>query len=203
MKIRRHDKKGSEIRTISIQKQPGDGHQIQERELLIQLDAAWRDYRATEGEYRASRVELGRILSELQALLARTGRNGRFATYLREKGIAKSTAYDLLEDYGRLRGLDLPKIVVEVACEENIDLSAKRLDSAVRKLAPKLKAVTTRDQAKPLLDEVRKAGKRRSGRVGENLDIPEDRDQGKAEINGHSLLSAQRPKYGCLKVRVF
>jgi hypothetical protein len=72
-----------------------------EQALASNLKLCWRAYQVSERRLAGDREKLGETLTKLQAELVKVGRDGKFAAYLREAGIPKRTAYNLIADYKR------------------------------------------------------------------------------------------------------
>jgi hypothetical protein len=159
MKRSGNHRQGSELRTRAGQEHPGDKDSAREQQLSAELKIAWAEYLSKVTQYRASRARLGRILSELQGLLAQ---KGRFKRYLRERRLPPATVYDILRDHKQLGHRGLPEIVTQVAEAEGIDLGRKGLSEALTKFEPELKEVETTEEAKELLNKVLDAGKRKA-----------------------------------------
>src|SRR5205807_1528914 len=107
-------KESPEFRTIQnlTASLPNEDRQKAET-ILSELDVRWASFIDTGTAFKISRFELGRVLSQLQRLFAKPGRHGLFARCLEAKNISKSTAYQLLNDYRRIK--DLPNVLIEVA----------------------------------------------------------------------------------------
>jgi len=67
--------------------------------LASSLKECWRAYQVSERRLAEDRERLGETLTKLQTELVKRGRGGKFASYLRETGIPKRTAYNLIADY--------------------------------------------------------------------------------------------------------
>lgn len=70
---------------------------------------------------KRKRHEVGRILAQINAILAE---EGAFSQFLQSKRIARSTAYDLISDYKRWAKLPLP--ILEAAERQQVDLSERK-----------------------------------------------------------------------------
>jgi hypothetical protein len=111
-----------------------------------QLTTAWSGY-------VRNRFELGRILQELQELL-----RGQFRAHLANRNFARSTAYDLLADYDRVK--DLPAIILEMAEAIGIDIAASRYGTYIEANRSRLKEPVTKAAATAFLAGIQNAGKR-------------------------------------------
>ena len=158
-------RKMSEIRT---------GQQKQDRtsrkqtatllELEQQLDQQWFALKRT-------RHEVGRILHEINALLAN---DGDFAEFLRNKRIPRSTAYDLISDFKRWTRVPAP--LRDAAARHSIDLSERKFASALARITDELNAAELQnDQADKLVMSIAEWGKRRTRDPFELTGLQRDR----------------------------
>jgi hypothetical protein len=94
--------------------------------------------RKSNEELRALRLDLGRKLYEMKSILARTGRGGGWAPYLRANGLPRASA-DRLVDRHEI-SLDPERKRLSEAIAETTAEDVQRL---VRSLLPRLKRILT------------------------------------------------------------
>jgi hypothetical protein len=94
--------------------------------------------RKTNEELRTLRLDLGRKLYEMKTILARTGRGGGWAPYLRANGIARASADRLVDRHEA--SLD-----PETKClgEAITEATAEDVQRLVRSLLPRLRRILT------------------------------------------------------------
>jgi hypothetical protein len=124
--------------------------------LATSLRDQWEDCRKKAADFRTSRDLLAQTLCEIRTLLAP---EGLFANLLDEAGVKRRTAYDMIADHTRVR--DLPEVVRKEAARQHVDLTANRLASKIASMGERLRAARTREDAAPLISEL-KAQKRKS-----------------------------------------
>lgn len=127
--------------------------------LLDQLQEQWTDHEAKRAALRQSRDRVANSLYEIRTLL-KTDR--LFCRVLEAYGIPRQTAYDYFADHERLLKYALPKIVMEVAAEEGIDLTPKRLAPTVEKYKKELSDAKTKEEAREMLRVIKNDSRRKA-----------------------------------------
>ncbi len=108
-------------------------------------------------DYSRRRSEFGKLLYELQQVFSTAGKNGRFQKCLNHLHIPKSTAYDLIGRYQRIK--DLPDVIVQAADQVNIDLGAPKVYSRFEELRFSRKDLDLAE-AKRIIEPLTKKAKR-------------------------------------------
>ena len=115
----------SEVRTIQkLAIDLSEADRVEFQKLSVEFDSCWRKYSELLPQFKSSRMDSGRILTAIQDLLAKPGKNGRFSSFLKAKRISKSKAYEIIGDYKLAQSL--PTLLIEKAEEKGLDLSEKR-----------------------------------------------------------------------------
>jgi hypothetical protein len=90
----------------------------------------------TKEQMKTLRLDLGQKLCEMKAILARTGRSGRWAAYLRSQDLPRATAERYID---RHEALSNPKQIE--SCEAIPETTAEDVRRLVRNLMPRLRRV--------------------------------------------------------------
>jgi hypothetical protein len=136
--------------------------------LADSLRDQWGDCKGKAAAFKASRDKLAMTLCEIRTLLAP---QGLFNKLLDETGMKRRTAYDMMEDYGRVR--NLPEAVRKEAAKQHLDLTAKRLAPKLESIKEKLQAARTQELAAPLVSELKEHKRKSSSR---EIQLPEVRE---------------------------
>jgi hypothetical protein len=137
--------------TKTVGETPGGKPEMQDWELEDKLHdeikALWVQHKDAKivahrsgQEFRAIRLTLGERLHGMKALLARTGRGGQWASYLRAAKLPRATADRYVAGYEASQKPSAEKRLTEALCEPEPDATARY----ITQLMPKVrKALTT------------------------------------------------------------
>ena len=121
-----------------------------EIDLRERIPRLWTAHRENKCEVRRTKTELAQVrgelsahLHEMKALLARTGRGGMWASFLREKGIPRSSADRYSAAY-EANLPDSPNKRLSEALAEPLDVQIGRL---IDRIQPQLLRVLTTSEA--------------------------------------------------------
>jgi hypothetical protein len=122
---------------------------------LDPLRAAWRDYKAHAKTYRQSRLHLGKILADLQKSKSHSG-NGTFVEYIhKEVGIPTATAYRLIKHFQRVSQIvGSTEALQQAAYEQEIDLTAKKWQPALKEFAPEIKKAGGVSECRAIIEKM-------------------------------------------------
>jgi hypothetical protein len=88
------------------------------------VQSNWKSFLSKGNALRQSRSGLAAALVSARKLLEEAGKKKLFHSFLKAKGIPKSTAYDLIKDYER--AASAPEVLKKAAEIEGVDLTAQR-----------------------------------------------------------------------------
>lgn len=101
-------------------------------------------------ELKKTRTSLGRYLFELKSLLAKTGRSGRWTSFLQEAGIPRATADRYVESHKlSLNPKNGKRLTKAISVPTEAEIKALAV-----KLAPRLRVLTTPESVEKFLQEV-------------------------------------------------
>lgn len=128
----------SQAETRSGSAQPGDN--LLETQLTQEISELWSshvrlngDRKATAKELRQIRASLAERLHEMKLLLSRPGRSGQWRSWLRERGIPRSTADRLVSRHAETVGIENGNVPSEA-----IDQEHDAVEQLVQSLLPRL-----------------------------------------------------------------
>jgi len=105
------------------------------------------------------------VLYEIRTVLANDGKFGRL---LKEHGIPRRTAYDLIDNWKRLSELKPSQVVRKIAGRMNLHLTANRFWPSLKAHKRELQEADTEEKAVEILDQVKRECKRPSSTVSES-----------------------------------
>jgi hypothetical protein len=121
-----------------------------------------------------SRDQLAEVLCEIRAELAN---DRKFSWELRERGIPRRTAYDLMEDWKWVEKLKPAQLVRHMAARMSVDLTAERYQASLTKHKSEVQEATTEEEAVEVLDKVKRESKRKRVILSESEQQQKDRDE--------------------------
>jgi hypothetical protein len=122
---------------------------------LDPVRAAWQGYKTHAKTYRQSRLDLGKILADLQASKSHPG-DGTFVEYIHKKvGIPTATAYRLIKHFQRVSQIvGSTDALQQAAYEQEIDLTAKKWLPALKEFAPEIKKAEGVSECRPIVEKM-------------------------------------------------
>jgi hypothetical protein len=116
-----------------------------EARLKSEIASLWSAHRLTEAtakhskeELKTMRLDLGQKLCQMKSILARTGRSGGWAAYLRSQDLPRATAERYIDRHEALLNPDTKRVTETIPEPDEEDV--RRL---VRHLLPRLRRVLT------------------------------------------------------------
>lgn len=120
-----------------------DGATQDEVALSVEIVQLWQVHQDCQSaikqetqQFRSLRSELGRLLHQMKALLAKPGRGGEWSGWLRERRIPRATADRLVSKYERFLNPDGNCLTAQFA-----EPTEQEIQNLLDKVAPKLRRV--------------------------------------------------------------